>query len=81
MKTLLEIAKNTHIRKQTLRIPNDEEIELAIAWMTDEITLGQFSNAVWQKKTNANGVGGKALYTIAMWLKGAYKTGKIVIKN
>ena len=69
------------VRKASLKMATDEEIELALAWMTDEITLGQFSNAVWQKKTNANGVGGKALYTIAMWLKGAYKTGKIVIKN
>lgn len=76
MKTLLEQAKEIKIRKinSLVNSATKQEIELAIGWATDEITLGKFSKIIWNKDTS-KGVGSKALYTIASWLKAAIKKG------
>ena len=79
--TLLEKAKKIPIPvRQTFLVDSatDEQIELAIGWTKNEITLGQFTKLLWDEKT-AKGVGGKALYTIACWLKAGIKKGIIKI--
>ena len=76
-KTLLEKAKEIKIRRQ-LKGYTNEEIELAIAWLTDEISLGQFTKVMWNTTTSASG--GKGLYTIAVMLRDGYHKGLLTIK-
>ena len=60
----------------------DEEINLAIAWAKDEISLGQFSKVMWNDaNSTTKGVGGKALYTIAVFLKAGIIRNKITVKK
>ena len=82
-KTLLEKAKEIPIRMRETNLvatATNEQIELAIGWAKDEIRLGQFTHLLWDKDT-AKGVGGKALYTIACWLKAGIKNGLIKTKQ
>ena len=78
-KTLLEKAKEVVLHKKRLSNFSDEQIELAIAWMTGKITLKQFTVVMWDKSA-AGSIGGKALYTIASMLRDAYLRGKLKIK-
>jgi hypothetical protein len=82
-KTLLQKAKDIRIKVKATNLVSkatDEEIELAIGWAIDEITLGQFTKAIWgEDTTTAKGMGGKALYYIACWLKAGIKKGIIKI--
>ena len=48
--TLLENAKDIKVTKPRKNI-TDEEIELAIAWAGDEVTIGQVSTALGYSKT------------------------------
>ena len=73
-KTLLEKAKNVPARKRKSR-PTDEEIELALAWLKDEITTSQVNFAYSESgKKNTT-----YLYNITMALKEAYIKGKLKI--
>ena len=74
--TLLDKARKIPIKKLTKLVNSatKEQIELAIAWAKDDITLGQFTKVIWNE-TTAKGIGGRALYTIASWLKAAIKRG------
>lgn len=81
--TLLEKARSIPIRvKHTSLVEKatTEQVELAIGWATDEITLGQFTKVIWgEDMTTAKGMGGKALYYIACWLKAGILKGKIKV--
>lgn len=80
-KTLLEKAKEIEVkdtRKGLITSATDEQIELAIGWAKDEIRLGQFTQLLWGKGTK-NSIGGKALYTIACWLKAGIIKGRIKV--
>lgn len=46
---------------------SDEEIEIAVAWLKDEITDQQMASAV----------GKNPLYKLSRWIKFAYSTGKL----
>lgn len=76
MKTLLEQAKEIKIRTRTYKKIEDEEIELALAWMKDEITIKQLNGVSLKLKSSGN-----ALYRVAIVLKEAYRKGKLVIKK
>ncbi len=77
--TLLEKAKKIIIRESLpKREITDEQIELAIAWAIDEIKLSQFSQVMWGENAH-KGVGGKALYTIAVFLRAGIKKGKLKV--
>lgn len=81
--TLLELAKKIEIRQRLANLvetATEEQIELALAWAKDEIRLGQFTQIMWGKGSSLN-VGGKALYTIACWLKAAIKKGILIEKK
>lgn len=80
MKTLLELAKEVKIKHRTGLSQNatSEEIELAIAWAKDEITLGQVSTVLFGEKT-AKSIGGRTLYTIACLLRAGIRKGIIKV--
>ena len=83
METLLEKAKKVEIRiraSSLVESATEEQIELALAWTTDKITLGQFTKVLWDKES-AGAVGGKALYTIACWLKAGIRKGILIEKE
>lgn len=73
-KTLLQQAKEIKVLKRRVRV-SDEHIELAIAWMKDEIGLGQINIVMGQKIS-----GGNVLYNISVWLREAYRKGIIKVK-
>jgi len=73
-KTLLQRAKAVKVNSRH-RVISDEYIDLALAWIRDEIGLTQV-NVVLGKKRE----GGNSLYGIAVWLREAYRNGKIIIK-
>jgi len=70
-KTLLEKAKQY---KSNRKLPTDEEIELAVAWMKGEIGLTAISRALEIP------LSGNILYKVAVWLRTAYSKDKIIIK-
>lgn len=74
-KTLLQKAKEIEPKKTKYNI-KDEHIELAFAWLNDEVTNKQI-NFILGKKSS----GGNALYAVAVWLREAYRQGKLKIKN
>ena len=51
------------------------KIELAFAWLKDEITNKQI-NTIMGKK-----YGGNSIYAVAVWLREAYKKNKLILKN
>ena len=53
-----------------------EHIELALAWMKGEIGLKQVSVAL-----NQNPKAGHGLYSIAIYLREAYRKGNLTIKK
>lgn len=74
--TLLEKAKAKKLSMPKGKIrTTDEHIELAFAWLKDEVRLKQISE-VCGKKNNGN-----ILYSIAVWLREAYRQGKLKIVN
>ena len=74
MTTLLEKAKNVALKRRSGRECSDEEIELALAWLKDEIALKQISMVIGQKHNNM-------LAIIPGILRQAYRQGKLVIKE
>jgi len=73
--TLLEKAKKLEIRKLKKIEVTEEHLELGLAWMKGEITLSQMNRVLGENKRSGNG-----LYAVAVWLREAYKQGKIKIK-
>lgn len=72
-RTLLEQAKEIKVKRSyaTGKITG-EEIELAMAWMKDDIRLVQI-NKLLGYRTNT----GHTLYKIACWIREGYRRGKI----
>ena len=79
--TLLEKAKALVPKKLSAKnlveSATEEQIELALGWAKDEISLFQFTTIMWGEKTTAGNIGGKALYAIASFLKAGIKRGII----
>lgn len=73
MKTLLAKAKEYKSKKSCWRnkIPTEQEMELAIAWLKGEITLGAVNVAFGFKATG----GGSCTYRLSRALKYAYEKG------
>lgn len=71
METLLEKAKK--IKTATI-LADNEELELTLAWLTDEITGKQLAQVLGKSSTTGN-----YLYAIAKRLKIAYKAGYLKI--
>lgn len=75
-KTLLQKAKEIKTHKHVGNAIGEEEIELGIAWLTDEITLSQLSGALGFPT-----IGGARCYNrIAIILREAYRTGLIKVR-
>lgn len=72
--TLLQRAKKVPINKRKI-VVTDEHIELALAWLRDEVALRQM-NIVLMKPNQS----GNVLYGTAVALREAYRRGKITIK-
>ena len=71
--TLLQKAKKSGINKRIGRLEiTNEQIELAIAWVKDEVSTRQVSFAIGE-----NQIGGRVLYRLAVWLKEAHSRGKL----
>jgi hypothetical protein len=74
--SLLEQAKAVNI--QLGRKPrefNHDEIELALGWLSDEVTISQVSSVLGSKSHGA------ALYRMAVALREAYRAGILKIKS
>ena len=72
--TLLEKAKKVKYKKRRGAATN-EEIELALAWIKDEVITRQVAEAMGQ-----NAVSGRVLYRLSICLKRAYEQGKLKVK-
>jgi len=75
-KTLLQKAKEVKTHKKGRLVVGNEEIELAFAWLRDEVDLRQMSAVLGVSYT-----GGSSLYRVSVFLKEAYKQGKLKIKR
>ena len=75
MSTLVEKAKEVKATRKRNYVPNEEEIDLALAYVNQEITGRQLCNVMGYK-----GVGGSKLYTfVALTLQHALVRKKISI--
>ena len=82
MKTLLEKAKEIPTKSfRRMLVPNDEQIELAIAWAKDEIQLKQVSKVLFGETSTSQGVGGKVLYNLAVFLREGIRKGILIEKK
>lgn len=79
-KTLLEKAKETIVVNRRIMKISDELIELGIAWMKDEITLGQCARAVFDAGSGGS-VGGNLLYKFAVIFRELYREKKLKLTN
>ena len=78
-KTLLQRAKETVVvNRRGIKITG-ELVELAIAWMKDEVTLGQCTRAVFNAKSSGS-KGGNVLYKFAVIYRELYRQKKLIIK-
>lgn len=75
METLLEKAKKV---KNKSEIISDEEIELALAWIKNEITTAQVSMALRPDSKNQKY---NSLYRIANCLREAFLKGLLVLQR
>lgn len=74
-KTLLQKALETPARSINSNHVSEEQIELALAWMADEVTLTQVSLA-----SGLKGGSGATYHRLAMCLREAYRAGLIKTK-
>jgi len=72
-KTLLQKAKEVKLKTAFRKSIDDEQIELAIGWMKDEISITQMSKVLNWK------VSGGTRSTVASWLREGYRRGKIKV--
>ena len=70
--TLLEKAKQFRVQRGPHRVIKSGEIEVAIAWMKDEISQGQAAFALGEKTTTGN-----ILYRICVLLREGYRRNLI----
>lgn len=69
--TLLQKAKSiTHTRKTNI---TEEEIELSIAWMTDEVTFSQVMKVLDSNSGPTYGI-------LALSIREAYRAGLVKVK-
>lgn len=81
MKTLLEKAKNVSPKSIKIKMNDfDEELEIALAWLNNEITTRQYFEAI-NGKPKKSSYGGSILYRVATILKVAITKNKIIIKK
>jgi hypothetical protein len=74
-KSLVERAKKmVVVINRSISNQSSEEIELALAWLDDEVTLTQMSKVMEYKSAAAY------TYRVAKLLKEAYKAGLLVRK-
>jgi len=74
--TLLEKAKSSKIKIRNGRLSiNNEQLQLAIAWLKGIVSTRQVSFAIGEKQ-----IGGRALYRLAVWLRETYLRGKLKLK-
>ena len=78
MATLLESAKQHQPKRSKKYSVSAEEVELALAWVNDEITLTQASSAYGELR---NSHAGHALYRLATILKQANMLGLIEVRQ
>ncbi len=76
--TLLEKAKAIGHRSSTKHVITPEKIELAIAYIKNEITMTQIAKVLSDNKTSNTG---NIMYFIPILLKEAYKQGLIKVNN
>jgi len=74
--TLLEKAKKTPLFSRRAEEPTDEEIEVAMAWLKGEVRTIQIARAYGVNRNSNNFV-----YTIARWLREAYRRGRLEVKR
>jgi len=74
---LLEQVKSKKGSKRQPPEITNEHIEVALAWLKDEVTRSQMSKVFSPKASNS----GNILYKVALWLQEAYKKGKLEIKK
>ena len=72
-KTLLEKAKAVKMGRRDTII-TDEHVELALAWIRDEVNLSQINVALKKSRQSGN-----VLYKMATSLREAHRQGKIKI--
>ena len=75
-KTLLELAKSSGENAAQNKPVSEEEIDLALAWMKNEITMYQVSTAYGKIHKSGN-----VLYRVALVLRQAYALGRITVKE
>lgn len=75
-KTLLQKAKKIKVKPRISIGTTDEEMELAIAWLKEEIGTRQVAEAIAEPQ-----VGGRVLYRLSVWLREAHRRGKLRIKK
>lgn len=75
MKTLLEKAKEAKTPARRVVI-SKELIDLAIAWMKDEVTTGAVCSVLGKKNGSGN-----TMYRICLALRQAYANGSINIQG
>lgn len=73
-KSLLDKAKEVKRSDKRLNKVSYEQIELALAWMQDEVSLTQAATALGVVGT------GSISYKLALWLREAYRAGIIKVK-
>ena len=74
-KTLLELAKSSGENAAQNKPVSEEEVDLALAWMKNEITMYQVSTAYGKTQS------GNILYRIAIVLRQAYALKRIIVKD
>jgi hypothetical protein len=73
--TLLEKAKKFRRTKRWETDISDEKIELALAWLKDEVSTSQVSYTIRGYAT------GSIVYQLAIWLRHARRQGRLEIKE
>jgi hypothetical protein len=74
--SLLDDAK-AHSTKKRPTVPiTNERVELALAWLTDEVSITQLAHALDGNRPASN-----AYVSIAIALREAYRKGRLTIKG
>ena len=71
--SLLDKALNIKVQRATKRV-SDEEVELALAWMMDEVSLNQVRLALGNKETS------QPYALLANAIKTAFSNGLITVR-
>ena len=74
--TLLEKAKKISTKRGITN--SKEDLEIALAWLKDEVTLGQVARVYGYENTKGSS-GGRILYRFAVCFRELYRQGKMKI--